>query len=172
MSDAAKVKINYTLVFIFLLACLFIYIFYRPEGTLINIMLREFLPNEWLLNFKHSVRTALPLHNAIIYSLPGGLWVFSATVLARKLNLRFFQKQINLEWLPMGFALWLEFWQYFGIVKGHFDMMDIYMVLLFGTVAILVYKPMKFQQQLLFPFHRRSVVFISVFICVFLGHVF
>jgi len=172
MSDAAKVKINYSLVFIFLLACLFIYVFYRPQGTLINILLSEFFSSEYLTNLKDFVQRVLPLNETIIYSLPGGLWVFSATVLARKLRFRFFSKQVNLEWLPLCFALWLEFWQYAGIVKGRFDLMDVFMVALFGTFALVAYKPMQFQQQLLFPFNKRGIAFAFVFICVFMGHVF
>lgn len=172
MSDAAKVKINYSVVFIFLLACLFIYVFYRPEGTLINIILNDVSPNGLLINLKQSIQSLLPLNETIIYSLPGGLWVFSATVLARKLQIRISTRKINLEWLPMTFALWLEFWQYFGIVKGHFDLMDIFMVVLFGLSALLAFKPMKLTPQTLFPFHRRSAAFLLVFVCVFLGHVF
>jgi len=172
MSDAAKVKINYSLVFIFLLACLFIYIFYRPEGTLINILVAEFFSSKHFLSVKDSVADVLPLNELIIYSLPGGLWVFSASILARNLRLRLFNKQINLEWLPMVFALWLEFWQYFGIVKGRFDVIDILIVLLFGFTALLAHRPMQLSHRMLFPFHRRSAFFMLVFVCVFLGHVF
>ena len=165
-------KINYACVVVSLLACLFIYVFYRPEGTLINIILNDILPSDMLLSLKQSVRFHIPLNDTVVYSLPGGFWVFSATVLARKLRLRLFKKQVNLEWLPMSFALWLEFWQYFGVVKGRFDIVDILLVIIFGLLAIVAHKPMQFQQQLVFPFHRRSVAFAFVFVCVFLGHVF
>jgi hypothetical protein len=172
MSDASKVKINYSLVFIFLSACLFIYIFYRPEGTLVNIVLSDIFPNESLLSLKKYVTNVLPLHELIVYSLPAGLWVFSASILARNLRLRLFKKQINLEWFPMAFALWLEFWQYFGIVKGRFDVADIFIVLIFGFMALVAHRPMQLSPRMLFPFHRRSAAFMIVFVCVFLGHVF
>ena len=172
MSDDAKVKINYSAVFLFLLVCLFIYTFYRPEGTLINILLADMFPSDSWLNTKQLIRSVLPLNEILIYSLPGGLWVFSSTVLARKLQVHFFSKRINLEWLPLCFALWLEFWQYFGVIQGRFDIIDVLMVVVFSSFALVAYKPMQFQQQLLFSFSKRTVAFTTVFICVFMGHVF
>lgn len=172
MSDLVKVKINYATVFIFLLSCFFIYVFYRPESTLINIILSDVFPSESFLSFKESLRFILPLNEIIIYSLPGGLWVFSASILARKLRLQVAGRKINLEWIPMAFALWLELWQYFGIVKGRFDIADILIVVMFGVTALVAYRPMKLSQQTLSLFHKRSAAFLLVFICVFLGHVF
>lgn len=157
---------------IFLFFCVFIYVFYRTEDTLINLILLQLLPNSELLLFKETIRSTVAFPAWVIYSLPGGLWVFAASILARKLRLRIFSKNICIEWAPMFFALWLEFWQYVGIVKGHFDVLDILIVLIFGLTAMSVKKPMQLSTQTLFPFHKRSTIFVFVFVCVFLGHVF
>ena len=171
MNTADKLKKYKALVLVCLSTCAFIYIFYRPEGSLINIFLNLFLPDTFLA-YKETVRIILPLHEAIIYSLPGGLWVFSATIVARNLRLNIFSKVINLEWLPMTFALWLELLQYFSLVKGRFDWVDVLFVLLFGFLAKYFFNKRYTGHTSLNTFNQQGWAFTLVFLCVFMAHVF
>lgn len=171
MKQDESVKKFNGLIIVLLFICLVIYIFYRPEGTLINIILNSIFSQELLLSFKESVRSAVPLNNAYIYSLPGGLWVFCATLLSYKLRTRLFQREINLEWLPVAFAVWLEVGQLIGLVKGRFDLMDLTLVVLFFLLAK-IFLGGSGQKQLSLALNRRSFKFILGFICVFMAHVF
>jgi hypothetical protein len=154
-----------------LLLCALIYIFYRTESSLINIVLNGFMPDTFI-GFKEGVRNILPLHEAIIYSVPGGLWVFCATLMARNLLLPIFQKQFNLEWFPMGFALWLECWQYFGVVKGRFDLVDILFVLVFGLLAKFIFNRTYNHPIFFNTLNKQRLAFTFIFLSVFMAHVF
>ncbi len=171
MNGSRELKKYKGLVLFCLAVCALIYIFYRPEGSLINIFLNLFLP-ETFLAVKETIRTTFPLHEAIIYSLPGGLWVFSATLVARNLRLHVFGKSINLEWLPMVFALWLELLQYFLLIKGRFDWVDILFVLSFGFLAKFFFNKRSTQYTALNAFNQQGWAFTMIFLCVFMAHVF
>ena len=125
-----------------------------------------------MLIFKQQVRLALPLNEAIVYSFPGGLWVFCATLLASRLKIDYKFNSIHLTWLPMLFALWLEFWQFFGMVKGRFDVMDILFVLSFGLLAKMLVSYQALPENNFAVSNKPSRAFIMVFACVFMAHVF
>ena len=98
--------------------------------------------------------------------------MFSATLVARKLQLNILQKKINLEWLPMTFALWLEALQYIGLVKGRFDWIDVLFVVLFGLIAKIVFNNREKGMTSFSWQSQQSVAFTLVFLCVFMAHVF
>ena len=172
MSDGTKSTISIGTIILFLIVCVFVYVFYRPESTLINILLGYVMHEPGWLSFKAFIRDVLPLPKWIIFSLPGGLWVFAATMLSKKLKLRLWRVTFSAMWLPMLFALWLEFWQLMGVVKGRFDWMDVLLVILFGLSAILFpeYKMLKSKRNIFFE--RQRLAFGFVFFSVFMGHVF
>lgn len=171
MKESFELKKYKGLVLLCLTVCALIYIFFRPEGSLINIVINLFVP-ETFLTFKEKVRTALPLPESIIYSLPGGLWVFSATMVARNLQLNIFNKRIHLEWLPMLFALWLELLQYGSLLKGRFDWVDIWYVLVLGLLAKFFFNTNYKRYTSLNAFNQQAWAFTFVFACVFMAHVF
>jgi len=172
MSDDTKSNLGASAIIFSLLACIYVYVFYRPEGTLINILLSKLLPQTDWLAIKTSVRQMWPLPKWVIFSLSGGLWVFAATMLARQLKIYFYNVTIHAKWMPMLFALWLEFWQWMGIVKGRFDWMDVLLVLLFGVGAIAI--PVHNIQlgKKYIQHERQQWLFAFVFLSVFMGHVF
>ncbi len=129
------------------------------------------MPDSFLV-FKESVRNLIPLNETIIYSLPGGLWVFSATIVSRNLGLKVAERFINLEWLPMTFALWLEALQYFSLIKGRFDMVDILLVLVCGLGAKFLFARHENRITSFSWQSQQSVAFALVFLCVFMAHVF
>ena len=61
-------------------ACLFIYVFYRTEKTLVNYIATALLSKEGYKGVKEIIVSVLPLKDIIIYSLPEGLWVFCITI--------------------------------------------------------------------------------------------
>ncbi len=116
-----------------LLLAFFIYISFRNESILINILIRKTFLKELFLDYRNSI---FPLHSSlpqyICYSLPAALWLFSS------LNLMFLLwkfeiNRYNIIWyaIPILYCLLLEIIQMNHITDGTFDPMD----LLFYSIA-------------------------------------
>src|SRR5687768_16990834 len=73
---------------------LFIYLFYRSERTVVNELILLFVSFESYMVIKSMVVHALPLNELIIFSIPGGLWVFSATTLSQGFYIRIREHRI------------------------------------------------------------------------------
>jgi len=104
---------------------LFIYVFYRTDKTLINQIIIQFVSSENYEKLKTTIRLSLPLNKHVIYSLPEGLWVFSITLTSKEFYLTLLNRRIHCVYIPLVYAVGLEFSQLFQVTKGRFDFFDI-----------------------------------------------
>lgn len=154
-----------------LLFSLFIYSFYRSEKTLVNELIISILPFEIYNTIKTGITEALPLNKFMIFSLPGGLWIFCVTALAQDFYVRIKNHQIQFSLVPVLFAIGLEFAQLFHLTNGRFDIWDIVSYLVFWSIGSYSYQFHRQQQNLLSPLTFRGVTCLVCFAAVYLAHV-
>lgn len=163
-------KRKYSLSIAFLTS-LFIYLFYRSEKTIVNELIILILSFETYGNIKTGIVDAVPLNKLIIFSLPGGLWVFCATALAQDFYVRIKNHKIPLSLLPVQFAIGLEFVQLIHLTNGRFDLWDILFYVMFWWLASYSNKFDRSQQNILSPFTLRGFTCLVCFVSVYLAHV-
>ena len=155
-----------------LLISLFIYLFYRSERTLVNELAILFVPFDTYSTLKTLIGNALPLKEQVIFSLPGGLWIFCATVLAREFYLEVKNNRIQLSVVPVLFAIGLEFCQLLKLTNGTFDRWDIGFYLAFWLLGYSAFQPRDpAQKNMLSPFTLDGFVCVACFLSVYLAHV-
>lgn len=140
-----------------LFASLIIYVFFRSEHIIINQLISKFYPRPHY--FK------LHMSNFMVYNLPGGLWVFSATLISKNLYI----KNFNLAFLPLIFSFYIEIIQYFHLTRGTFDCWDL-IVAFIGFIAAyyLVFCPYK-KEFLFHKFNFRTILFSLSYLIVLLS---
>lgn len=151
--------------------CLFVYTFYRSEKTVVNEMIIYFLGFVRYVSIRSIVTNALPLCEAIIYSLPGGLWMFCVTALSTGFYMHVAQYKIQMTLVPIVFAIGLEFCQLFQITNGRFDLWDIAFYLVFWLLAFLTFRSNGSQENILAPLTLRGFMCLACFLSVYLAHV-
>ncbi|MEI9921079.1 MAG: hypothetical protein WDO14_20130 [Bacteroidota bacterium] len=161
---------NYSLV-IALSISLFIYVFYRTDKTAVNQLFIYFLSLESYILIKNIVVSAIPLKGAIVYSLPGGLWVFCATTLAHRFYFRFRHHKIQIGLLPVLFAVGLEFCQLTRLTPGIFDVGDVTFYVIGWMLSSALFNSLRPNQNILSPLTLNGFTCLSCFFCVFLAHV-
>jgi hypothetical protein len=150
---------------------LFIYLFYRSEKTVVNELAILILSFDTYTAIKNSIIHAIPLNNVIIFSLPGGLWIFCATALSQDFYIRIKHHKIQVILVPILFAIGLEFCQLIHLTNGRFDSWDIFFYLLFWLVACYSFKSNDSQQNILSPFTFHGFICLACFLSVYLAHV-
>lgn len=107
-----------------LILALGIYSFYRCADTRVNVLAALLPGDAW-----QSLRLAVPerLHLAAFAkgALPGGLWVFAATLIAQGVVAGVGALRMNMALLPVITALFFEWLQWAGVTDGTFDPVDI-----------------------------------------------
>lgn len=131
-----KNTVNYTVLSLFGLTCLLIYLFYRPQDIMINQYLFSTFPE--LILIKTTVIQRLPLNDFLVYNLPAGLWVFSLTVLLKDVHLNSLFSRFSLHTIPLGLGLLIELFQFLKLTDGTFDLLDVYTMLGFFLIAQLL----------------------------------
>lgn len=161
----------YFLTFLSLSICLFIYLFYRTEKTVVNEIFISIISFEKYLELRNIISNILPLNKYIVYSLPEGLWVFSTTLNSKFLFIKIGNLKIDLVFVPIVFSIGLEIFQLLHLTNGRFDLWDIGFSVFFGLVAnyLILYKST--QQNILNPFTKRSLICILSYSIVYLAHV-
>jgi hypothetical protein len=154
-----------------LLASLFIYLFYRSEKTVVNELAISILSFDTYSCIKTAIINAVPLNKLIIFSLPGGLWIFCATALSQDFYIGIKNYKIHLSPVPVLFAIGLEFGQLFHLTNGRFDLWDIAFYILFWTISCYSYFFHRPQQNILSPFTLRGFICLACFVSVYLAHV-
>ena len=162
---------KYLLMALSLLGSLFIYLFYRTQKTAINEIAISLLSESEYQALRESIRSALPLNDPTIYSLPEGLWVFCITLTSQSFYFKFRQLQLACVYLPPVVALGFELFQLLGITKGRFDVVDIAVSLLFWMLAQFLF-PKNREQDLLASFSFRNSLCVLSYCIVYLAHVF
>lgn len=164
-------KRTYSLIVVALSVSLFVYLFYRSEHTVVNQLIISILSFETYASLRSCIFETIPLSKAIIYCLPGGLWVFCSTVLARDLYVQFGNVKVSLVVVPVLFAVGLEFCQLIGLTNGTFDALDIGFYLMFWLLAYYGFRSYNRQQHILSPFTLKGFICLACFLSVYLAHV-
>jgi hypothetical protein len=165
------VKKNYFLIAVSLLFCLFIYLFYRTEKTVITQLFISLVSVDDFEDMRRHVTQAITLHEFIIYSLPEGLWVFCITLTSRSLFVKIGSREISLLFAPLIASIGLELFQLLQLTQGRFDFLDIIVSLFFWALATYVMKPKPVRQNFLYPFTKRSFICLASYLIVYLAHV-
>jgi hypothetical protein len=150
---------------------LFVYLFYRPEKTVINELIILLLSFDTYAAIRTFITNIIPLNEPTIFSLPGGLWVFCTTVLSKDLYLKLSNHKIRIDVLPVLFSVGLEFLQLLRVTHGTFDIWDIAFYLMFWLLAYYSFESRSTQQNILSPFTRNSFICLACFLAVYLAHV-
>jgi hypothetical protein len=161
----------YSLIVITLLICLFIYLFYRSEKTVVNELMILFLSLDTFSGLRGTISNAIPLNELIIFSLPGGLWVFCTTALAEGLYMKIGKYKLQLVCVPVLFAVSLEFCQLLNITHGTFDLWDIACYFVFWSFAHYWFESRNPQQNILSSFTVNGFICVACFLSVYLAHV-
>ncbi len=102
-----------------------IYALYRSPNTTCNRLLFNLISNANIRDARLAVQKALPLPSILNGSLPGGLWVFAATLISGNVFIHYKSQRINLQLLPCMIAVFFEIQQLLGLSKGTSDSFDI-----------------------------------------------
>lgn len=123
---------------VFLLIALMIYLIWRSESVLLNHLIGSLFSAQDFREWRATISSRLPLNDLIIYSLPGGLWVFVSTVAFKDFFVVIKKYIINLMFLPLVIAIVLEVTQLIHLTNGVFDGWDILLELIFWVASLLV----------------------------------
>ena len=154
-----------------LFVSLFIYLFFRTEKTLINGLFVSIVSIENYVVMKETITDLLPLHPLVIYSLPGGLWVFCVTLASKNLFLRIKNFSISLTYVPLLFAVGIEVLQLLHITNGTFDVLDIIVSITFWLIGNYFIRLNTTKQYFFASFNKRSMLFAFTYSIVHLAHV-
>lgn len=155
-----------------LLVCLFIYLFYRTERTVVNDMVMRLTSPEQFATIRAQVVKMLPLNDIVIYSLPEGLWIMCITLSSNMYYLRLFRLQIDCKYIPIILCLALEVMQLFHITNGRFDIMDILVTLVFWLPACTIFPYLQQKQNIFTSLNARAALCIASYSIVYLAHVY
>ena len=154
-----------------LLYCLFIYVFYRTDKTLINQFIIALFSEENYISVKESVTSFLPLRDFAIYSLPEGLWVFCITLTSSFFYLEVQNRRWYLEILPLLLAVILELFQWLHFTNGRFDIIDIAFAAGFWLLALLCTWKNPSKEPLFQSLNSKTVWCVLSYSIVYLAHV-
>ncbi len=115
-----------------------IYLIWRSESVLVNFLMGSLFSPEDFRDWRATISSRLPLNDLIIYSLPGGLWVFVSTVAFKDFFVVIRKNIINLMFLPLVIAIVLEVTQLIHLTNGVFDGWDVLLELIFWVASLLV----------------------------------
>ncbi len=115
-----------------------IYLIWRSESVLVNFLMGSLFSPEDFRDWRATISSRLPLNDLIIYSLPGGLWVFVSTVAFKDFFVVIRKNIINLMFLPLVMAIVLEVTQLIHLTNGVFDGWDVLLELIFWVASLLV----------------------------------
>lgn len=154
-----------------MLLSLFIYLFYRTGKTVVNDLILNVISCDQFLILQKEVSSAIPVPEHIIYSLPGGLWVFCVTLASKRFFIAFGETRVNLLFLPLIFAIGLELFQLLHFTNGRFDIWDIGFSVLGWCFGWLVFRKELPTENFAYTPTISRAVCIATFLVVFLAHV-
>ena len=154
-----------------LLSCLFIYVFYRTEKTVVNELVIHFISPEFHLRAKTWITTNLPLNNIIIYSMPEALWVLCITVTSKSFFIQLGRARITGTMIPLFYCVGLELCQLTGLTRGTFDSMDIALSVVFWFAGMVGFEENGETQNIFGRISRRTAVCFASYGIVYLSHV-
>lgn len=152
-------------------ACLFIYVFYRTEKTLVNYIATALLSKAGYEGIKEIIISILPLRDVIIYSLPEGLWVFCITITSSFFYIKVRNKKLKLTIVPVLLSILMEVSQLIGFTNGRFDLMDILFSAGFWLLALYYTKSVSAREPVFRSFDARTIFCVGSYSIVYLAHV-
>lgn len=161
---------NFSIAFALALS-LFIYLFYRSDKTVINEIFVLFFSFDSYVSLRNFIVQNIILSDPVIYSLPGGLWVYCATALSHGFYLVLFRIKFAVALLPMIFAIGLEFCQLVQISNGRFDVGDVAFYIFFWLLAYYFFEAEGPEQNILSPFTIHGFFCLACMLSVYLAHV-
>lgn len=164
-------KRTYSLIAVTLAVSLVIYLFYRTEKTLVNELVLRLVPRVTFAGLRSCISQAIPLSDPIIFSLPGGLWVFCATALSKDLHMTIGKYKVPIVNTPVLFAAGLETCQLFHLTTGTFDRWDVGFYAAFWWLAYHGFHSGDVRQDPRSPFTFRGFICLACFLSVYLAHV-
>lgn len=162
---------NYCLIVLSLLICLFIYSFYRTEKTVVNEIIISIISFDKFEELRKTITNLLLLNDHVIFSLPGGLWVFCITLTTKPFFFKVGNRVISLLYFPLIFSIGLELFQLLHLANGRFDNWDIGFSVLFWCIANYFITHKDSYQNILNPFTAKSVICLSSYLIIYLAHV-
>lgn len=154
-----------------LLLSLFLYVFYRTDQTVINDLILSLVKPETYYFAKSYFALHVPLNSWLIFSLPGGLWVFSSSFISKGFYIRIKHFKLSCSFIPLIFAIGLEIAQGLSLVHGTFDFSDLIFILLFWYLADSSFNTRLKQSNLIQNFNLKAIGCILSYSIVFLAHV-
>jgi hypothetical protein len=151
--------------------CLFIYVFYRTEKTLVNQVVIALFSRESYTALKASITSILPLRDFLIYSLPEGLWVFCITLTSSFFYLEVQNRKWSLVFVPILIALIMELFQLLQITNGTFDLVDITAAAGFWLLALFCTRTNTVKEPVFQSFNTKTVCCMMSYSIVYLAHV-
>lgn len=154
-----------------LLSSLWLYVGYRSEDTWINVVIAGLLPAGALHHAREVLHAVFFVPDDVTWRLPGGLWVFAATLLARDLRVSRACFRFELGLLPVLMALGIEIFQAFHITDGAYDPWDIFTVMTAAALAMKLPGCGWPPQELAVRWHWRGSVCLANFAILILADV-
>lgn len=129
-------KIKYFIIALALLCSLFVYLFYRTEQTVVNLVVIQIMGWDTFQEIRSGVNSKIILNGFQTYSLPEALWVLCLTLLSKRYKFRLATKEISLVYLPIILAFGFEFFQWIHWSNGSADLNDLWGSLLFWALGM------------------------------------
>ncbi len=131
-----------------------IYIIFRSENLLMFKWFQFLNIDHFISKIRH-FNTSDSFPNWLRYSLPDGLWILSYVLIMNKI----WNNKItihNLFWTLIipAIAILSEFFQYFGLIKGTFDFLDLLFYIIGATLPLLFYN--KFSTSILIKNYEKN----------------
>lgn len=164
MQNNKLLVFNYLLLFLLSTFAAGIYLFYRDPSIIFNQIIST--TGFEIVSVKTQIQALLPLPNWIIYSLPGGIWVYVTTLIAKKYDHSENKFAKGIIQIPFIYGVGLEFLQLFHFTDGTFDWVDLILILIaeyFAKRSYLNDFPLNKYPRFL------NLVFISAFLVLFLS---
>lgn len=151
--------------------CLFVYVFYRTDKTLVTQLFIALFSRAQYSFLETSIRSLLPLPEFIIYSVPEGLWVFCITVTSSFFYVEVKKKKWDLVYVPILAAIIMELFQLLHILNGRFDLMDINVSTGFWLLAIFCTRSNANKEPLFQTINGETIYCMVSYSIVYLAHV-
>lgn len=165
-SNNKSVIVSYLFLILLTFLATAIYLIYRDSSIFLNQLFLSF--GIETVSDRQQVQELLPLPNWAIYSLPGGIWVYVTTIIAKKYDCseNKFIKGITL--IPSIYAVGLEFLQLFHFTDGTFDWVDLFIIFM---ASIAAKGSNKLELSLNNHPNFQNLALISAFLVLFFGNV-
>lgn len=153
------------------MAGLFIYLFYRTEKTVVNELMIQMITAEGYFALRDTINDFVPLPGLVIYSVPGGLWVFCATLTSMPFYLHVSILRIRGVYFPLIISLGLEAFQYVGITHGRFDIIDVIVSVMFWCLARYFFETPAVRKNIFTSMSYTKALCLASYGIVYLSHV-